>query len=132
MQATQRWKPQSLDAVNAGDVIERTISRRAPATTAMMLPPVSADAPDGVRVYPANAIVQDHTERGASRAERIETIKYQFERPGTFELRDLSVIWWDLDAGELKRKTLPGKTIDVVGTVSAPAAPAVAKNPAVV
>jgi len=124
MEATQSWKPQSLDAVSAGDVIERTISRRATATTAMMLPPVSTDAPEGVRVYPANAIVQDHTERGASRAERIETIKYQFERPGTFELPDMSLVWWDPQASTLQRKTLPGETINVVETVAAAVAPA--------
>jgi hypothetical protein len=124
MEATQRWKPESLDAVSAGDVVERTISRRATATTAMMLPPVPADAPEGVRVYPATAIVQDHTERGASRAERIETLKYQFERPGTFELPDVSLAWWDPQSSTLQRKTLPGEVINVVGTVAAPAAPA--------
>lgn len=123
LEATQTWKPQSLDAVSAGDVIERTISRRATATTAMMFPPVPADSPEGVRVYPAPAIVQDHTERGASRAERIETIKYQFERPGTFELPDVSLVWWDPQASTLQRKTLPGETINVVGTVAAAVAP---------
>jgi hypothetical protein len=134
MVVSQSWKPASLDAVNAGDVIERTISRRATATTAMMFPPVPADAPDGVRVYPATAIVQDHTERGASRAERIETIKYQFERPGTFELPAVSLAWWDPQSSTLQRKTLPGETINVVGTVAAtvaPAQPSSRRSPAV-
>jgi hypothetical protein len=90
----------------------------------MMLPPVPADAPEGVRVYPATAIVQDHTERGASRAERIETIKYQFERPGTFELPNVSLVWWDPPSSTLQRKTLRGEVINVVGTVATPAAPA--------
>lgn len=26
---------------------------------------------------------------------------------------DLAVVWWDLDAGELRRQTLPGKVVDV-------------------
>ncbi len=124
MEVSQSWKPASMDAVNAGDVIERTISRRATATTAMMFPPVPADAPEGVRVYPATAIVQDHTERGASRAERIETIKYQFERPGTFQLPDVSLVWWDPQSSTLQRKTLPGEVVNVVATIAAPAAPA--------
>ena len=124
MEVTQTWRPDSIGTVNAGDVIERTITRRATGTTAMMLPPVSADAPEGVRVYSADPIVQDHTERGASRAERIDTIKYQFERPGTFELPDVSLVWWDPQASELKRETLPGETVQVVGTVAAAAAPA--------
>ena len=41
---------------------------------------------------------QDHVERGTSRAERRDTIKYQFERPGTFELPDVSLVWWDPQA----------------------------------
>jgi hypothetical protein len=79
----------------------------------MMFPPVAIETPEGVRSYATDPIVQDFTERGASRAERSETIKYQFERPGTFPLPDLAVIWWDSEAGELKRETLPGKAVDV-------------------
>ena len=102
MEVTQTWRPASMGTVYAGDVIERTITRRATGTTAMMLPPVSADAPVGVRVYAAEPSVQDHTERGHSRAERIDTIKYQFEGPGTFELPDVRLVWWDPQVSELK------------------------------
>ena len=72
-------------------MIARTISRRAAGTTAMMFPPISIETPAGVRFYATDPIVKDFTERGASRAERSETMKYQFERPGTFQLPDLSV-----------------------------------------
>jgi len=124
MDVSQTWQPGTIGPVQAGDVITRTISRRAAGTTAMMFPPVAIETPEGVRSYATDPIVRDFTERGASRAERSETIKYQFERPGTFALPDLSVIWWDSDAGELKRETLLGETINVVGTVAAAVAPA--------
>jgi len=75
--------------------------------------PVATETPAGVRGYAPDPIVQDSTERGATRAERSETIKYQFERAGTFSLPDISVVWWDPDANELKRELLPGKLIDV-------------------
>ena len=86
MDVTQTWNPHAMDAVAAGDVIERTITRRATGTTAMMLPPVATDATEGVRLYSADPVVEDHIERGASTAKRRDRIKYQFERPGTFQL----------------------------------------------
>lgn len=61
----------------------------------------------------SESTVQDFTERVASLAVRSETIKYQFEHPGTFQLPDLTVTWWDTDARPLKRLTLPGKAIVV-------------------
>ncbi len=113
MEASQTWQPDAIGPVQAGDVIARTISRRATDTTAMMFPPVAIETPPGVRSYATDPIVQDSTERGAIRAERSETIKYQFERAGTFELPELAVIWWDPDARELRRQLLPGRLIDV-------------------
>jgi hypothetical protein len=114
MDVSQAWQPGAIGSVKAGDVITRTIARRAVGTTAMMLPPIAIETPPGVRHYDAEPIVQDVTERGASLAVRSETIKYQFERPGTFQLPDLAVTWWDPVARSLKQVTLPGKEVDVV------------------
>ncbi len=113
METSQTWEPAAIGPVQAGDVIARTILRRAVGTTAMMFPPISIETPGGVRYYATDPVVQDFTERGASRAERSETIKYQFERAGTFPLPDISIVWWDPDAKELKRQLLPGRLIDV-------------------
>ena len=101
MKVTQTWKPDAIDTLTAGDVIERTIRRRAAGTTAMMLPPVASDAPEFVRVYMADPIVQDQTQRFQSTDERNDTIKYQFERAGTFQLPGVSLSWWDVQASEL-------------------------------
>jgi hypothetical protein len=116
MDVSQTWQPGAIGSVKAGDVITRTIARRAVGTTAMMLPPIAIETPPGVRHYDAEPIVQDVTERGVSLAVRSETIKYQFERPGTFQLPDLAVTWWDTNTRALKRVTLPGKTVDVDAT----------------
>ena len=113
MEVSQTWQPDSILSVRPGDVITRTIVRRATGATAMMLPPVGIETPPGVRHYVSDPTVRDFTERGASLAVRSETIKYQFERSGTFQLPDLPVIWWDPDAQALKRVNLPGKKIDV-------------------
>ena len=59
LESEQSWQPADQVSVDPGDVIERTITRRAVGTTAMMLPPATIDAPDGVRVYTSDPIVDD-------------------------------------------------------------------------
>ena len=113
MEVTQTWLPESIDALSAGDVIQRTITRRASGTTAMMMTPIAGEAPDGVRVYVGDPIVQDRTDRGSSTAERVDTIKYQFERAGTFTIPATTIIWWDAGKNDLKQESMDGKTVSV-------------------
>ena len=73
MEASQSWNPHDVETVAAGDVIERTITRNATGTTAMMLPAVSADAPEGVRQYAADPVVADHVEHAVHRGPKDAT-----------------------------------------------------------
>jgi hypothetical protein len=91
------------------------VVRTSEGTTAMMLPPVRAEAPSGVRVYLGQPEVQDKTERGAATAYRKVTIKYQFERAGTYTLPELTFAWWDPNGNELRQQTLPEMTLEVTG-----------------
>ena len=97
----------------AGDVIVRTISRRAIGTTAMLLPPVPATPLDGVKIYNSSPMVKDNTDRGSLTSTRVETLKYQFEKAGTFELPAITVRWWDIEKDELVSSTLAGQTFNV-------------------
>jgi hypothetical protein len=114
MQIRQTWNPEPAGEIDAGDVVVRTVTRLAEGTTAMMLPPVSADAPEGVQVYPATPEVQDKVERGDASARRVDTVKYQFQRAGTCALPDLTFTWWDSDQEGLRSEVLPGLTINVL------------------
>ncbi len=123
LEISQQWNPDSDSPIKAGDVIERKISRHADGTTAMMFSPIDPAAPEGIQVYPSDPVVQDDTERGESQAERVDTIKYQFPRGGTFELPDITLTWWDTKNSSLQRQTLAGRSVEVV------AAPPVAAVP---
>jgi hypothetical protein len=116
MKIEQVWQPTLTTEIDAGAVIQRTITRTAEDTTAMMFPAVVASAPDGVRIYDQQPLVEDKTERGAATAYRSDTIKYQFQRAGTFTLPDMQFIWWDPKQEELKRETLRGTTINVTAS----------------
>lgn len=119
MKIEQAWQPELTTEIDAGDVIQRTITRTADDTTAMMFPAVVASAPNGVRIYAQQPIVEDKTERGDATAYRSDTIKYQFQQAGTFTLADMTFIWWDPKQEELKHETLHGSTVNVIATESA-------------
>ena len=113
MSITQSWQPLETGTLYAGDIIERTVIRNATGTTAMMLPKLPADAPPGTRIYFADPIVKDKTQRGQSSSQRTDKIKYQFEAAGEFELPPFEFYWWDYQSEKLERETVPGLSIVV-------------------
>lgn len=114
MEVSQSWTPASEETLNAGDVLQRKITRHAADTTAMMFSPIDTDAPAGVRIYASAPVLQDDTERGAATAERIDTVKYQFLRGGNFILPDITVTWWDAKSSSLEHRTLVGRSVQVL------------------
>lgn len=126
MTVNQSWLPAAQASeeasepikLQAGDVLQRTVTRTASATTAMILPAITTKAPAGIRVYKTNPTIEDNTVRGQSTARRVDTIKYQFERPGTFELSAMNFTWWDSASEELKTDTIDGLLIEVEGQVT--------------
>ncbi len=120
MSMTQSWAPEQGENAHAGDVFERTIQRSATGTTAMMIPPASDDAPEGVRVYRSDPTVEDRSGRGETTAVRNETIKYQFEKAGNYQLPSLNFVWWDSGTNELKTESLPGLSVNVTAAKTDP------------
>ena len=113
MEISQTWSPTEGREVDAGDVLRRTITRIASDISAMAFPPVNDGAPEGVKVYGDDPVVEDKEERGVFSAKREETLRYQFVRAGTFTIPELTFYWWDPKAEELKQLTLPGETVTV-------------------
>lgn len=110
---TEEWEPQP-GPVAIGAVFKRTIVQRAAQMTGMALAAAPTQAPDGVRVYPGQPEVTDKTQRGEFLGERRETITYLLQKPGTLDLPALTYVWWNPKTEELKSKTLPGVTFEVV------------------
>ena len=113
IQFSQQWLPADQDSVAAGDVIQRTVTRNAEGTVSMMLTPIEQPAMEGIRIYQSDPVVTDKSNRGESTAQRIDIIKYQFQRGGAFELPGREFIWWDTNAEELKVAKLPGLSVSV-------------------
>jgi hypothetical protein len=118
MEILQEWTPAEPGRLKPGDVIERKVIRRASRTTAMMLPELSTRAPAGVRLYAGPPVVRDLLERGEFIAERTDTLKYQFERSGHYELPPLSFSWWDPETQSLRRQDIEGREVRVGGALA--------------
>jgi len=116
---TESWEPQPQSQpgqIKAGAIFKRTIIQRASQMTGMALAAAPTDTPDGVRVYPGQPEVTDKTERGDFLGERRETITYQLQKPGSFELPELRYVWWNPKTEQLQSKTLPAMTFEVAAS----------------
>lgn len=111
----QSWIPDDVETFQPGDLIQRRIEINAVGTTAMMLPQSAFVEQEGIRIYSADPEVLDKTQRGETSAQRADTLKYQFEAPGTFQLPDLVFAWWDVGEGELRTETISGRIVTVSG-----------------
>jgi BatD DUF11 like domain len=92
-QAIQR----SSDKLKAGDSVTRVITIKAEGTPAMLLPPMTFPAIDGLALYPAQPSLQDKT---GSRTDvlsstRVDSATYMLERPGEYLLPAIDVRWWN-------------------------------------
>jgi hypothetical protein len=101
--------------LKVGDSLTRTITMSATDAFAMMLPPLSFPAMDGIAVYPAQPKTEDgSTERGAARvARRVESVTYVLQKPGHYALPEVAIAWWDTKAKALRRASLPALAFDV-------------------
>jgi hypothetical protein len=106
----ERWDPLPGEDVETGAVFKRTITQRAEDMTGMALAPVPITAPDGIRVYSGNAVVTDETERGEFSGQRVETVTYLVEQPGSLTLPAIRYDWWNPTTARLESKTLPAVT----------------------
>jgi hypothetical protein len=113
--ANQNWDPET-ESPMVGDAIERTISLRARDVSGMAFAPMLHGKIENLGIYPGKPAVEDTFARGDLTGTRVETVTYVFERAGDFEIPDVALPWWDVDANELKHVVLPGLSLQVTGS----------------
>ena len=105
----------SSDPLKVGDSITRTVTIQAEETPAMLLPPVTFPAVDGLAVYPAQPALQDKTEgrTDALTATRTDSATYILQRPGDYVLPAIDVRWWNAGEGRVETAHLDAVTMQV-------------------
>jgi hypothetical protein len=98
-----------LAGLKPGDSLTRTITLTAVDAFAMMLPPLSFAALDGLAVYVGQPETSDSPgERGGARVgRRVESVTYLFQKPGSYRLPAIDIAWWDTSARTLRHSQVP-------------------------
>lgn len=119
--AEQIWQSQE-ETPEVGDALKRTVSLKAVDISGMAFTPLEYEDIQGVGIYPAQAAVEDSSNRGSLNGSRTEVVTYVFERAGEVQIPDIEFSWWNLADNRLEHVVLPGRLVRVeagVGSVSA-------------
>jgi hypothetical protein len=108
----QQWSA-PLNHLHVGDAVSRTVVVTAQKMQAMLIPPMSFPAPDGVRVYPKDPSVENtKSPIGEFLAGvRTDRASYLFTKPGDYTLPSMEITWWDLNTQKVQVSKL--KAIEV-------------------
>ncbi|MBC9175676.1 BatD family protein [Pseudoroseomonas ludipueritiae] len=106
--------------VPVGEALTRRITLRVSDTTSMVLPAVDWQAPSGMRAYPDPPRLEDSSERGVLRAQRIDSAAFVPQRPGRFVLPGSQLQWFNPDSGALTELAIAPLVIEAVAVPVAP------------
>jgi BatD DUF11 like domain len=115
----QKWSV-PLKNLRAGDAVQRTITVTATKMQAMLIPPLPFTAPDEIRVYPEQPVVQDQKTATGDfiLGRRIESVKYFIQKDGDYTLPPIELQWWNLSTNRLVTTTLPAVHFHAAANVS--------------
>jgi hypothetical protein len=104
----QSWSS-PLSQLRVGDTVERTITVTTVKMQGMLIPPLTMEAPAGIRIYTEEPKVQDQkTDRGEFVfGRRTQTVKYFIQKAGNYALPAIELKWWNLSSNRLATATLP-------------------------
>ncbi len=87
--------------------------------TAEQLPELTLPALDGAQVYPDQESAQTADANNATQATRSRKFAIVPNRPGTLELPERAVTWWNVDSDKPERAVLPARSFTVVAATEA-------------
>jgi len=113
VQLNEEWQPQA-DTFEVGEAITRTFTLVALNVNEEQLPEVSGQYPDSFKVYPDQSETASALRQNALVAQRINSEAIVANRPGTFELPEVSVSWFNTKTKRQQTATVPGRSITIV------------------
>jgi oxygen tolerance protein BatD len=116
----------SSDQFKTGDSVTRTVTIKAEGLPAMLLPPQSFAAVDGLALYPAQPSLDDHIDgrTDAMTSMRIDSATYMLQRPGKYLLPAIDIAWWNVGSSKIERIHLDEVPLAVAVNPGEPAASA--------
>jgi hypothetical protein len=96
-----------LKELRVGDSFKRRVTMTIQDSAAMLLPPMSFEADEGIAVYPGRPQVADRRDRGQMSGTRTDEATYVLEKEGEYLLPETTIWWWNLRTSTLEQEVLP-------------------------
>lgn len=113
VEISQEWSQDPAGTFKTGDALKRKIMRTAADVPALAMRDFDFTAPDGLRVYADKPLADDQIDRGDVTGQRVDSVTYLFEKPGTYTLPALSQPWIDSDDHSLQSAVLGEQKLKV-------------------
>lgn len=133
---TESWSPDP-PTFRVGEPVTRTLSLKAQGLTGAQLPELPSPSSADLKLYPDRSATDTQANTGVVVGQREQKIALVPTRPGTFQLPEIRIPWWDTQADAPREAIVPARKITVTGapTPSTPAqsvpAPQASKTPAI-
>jgi hypothetical protein len=131
----ETWRSDTAP-VHVGDPVTRHLHLAAVGLTGAQLPELGTlmSLPDGIKMYPDQAKVNEDTSSGTITGSRDQDIAFIANRPGHYVLPAVRLAWWDTKDKVQREARLPARTLDVLPAAGAsaavvPPAPATGNQP---
>ncbi len=112
----------------AGEPITRHIIVTALGQLSTQIPVIEPASSDAVKVYPDKPELRDAAESEGIRALRRDQYAMIGVIEGQVELPAINLPWWNIDAAEWQIASLPGSTLNVLPSLTAPPPPPVVEQ----
>lgn len=99
--------------LRAGESVTRIIELRGEGVQGAQLPPVSLSPVDGLKYYPDQPSISDAEISSGLTGTRRDSTAIVATRPGSMQLPEVRIPWWDSEAGELRFAVLPARTLQI-------------------
>jgi hypothetical protein len=105
-----------LKKLHTGDTVEQTVTLTAKDALASVLPAIAVPDIPGLSAYPDPPKLTNRFDRGQFTASRTEHISYVAEQPGSYQVPEQSIVWWNTQTQSLQTEVLPALAIRVQPT----------------
>lgn len=120
--ATESWSPDP-PTFRVGEPVTRTLTLKARGLTGAQLPELPLPSSADLKLYPDRSATDTQANTGVVVGQREQKIAFVPTRPGTFQLPEIRIPWWDTQADAPREAIVPAREITVTG-VPAPSTPA--------
>ncbi|OUL58522.1 BatD family protein [Pseudoalteromonas ulvae] len=115
----EQWQPEDTQ-VEVGTPLTRTITLTALGITKEQLPEITLPEIAGIRTYPDQAENNHNVRDGRVISQRVESIALLPQKPGTYQLPEVKIPWFNTVVNRIEYATLPSRTLTVVASSTNP------------